>query len=147
MLKAHFRFDMTSPEYFHTVEGSLQPMELAVINNMLEKSEPMKIEEGKLNAFEFELELKAQNSEGSLVMSYDDLKIAVLNFDGEQQQKARLASFWANKMILNSSYPKGDEPEPVSIYFERDEKRSIINFWWKSIFSGAKKALGIEPKE
>ncbi|MFW5773921.1 MAG: hypothetical protein ACOCWD_04490, partial [Tangfeifania sp.] len=147
LLGAHFRFDMTSPDYFHTVKGSLQPMELTAINNMLEKSEPMKIEEGKLNSFEFELELNAQNSEGSLLMSYDNLKIAVLNFDGDQQQKARLASFWANKMILNSSYPKGGEPEPVSIHFERDEKRSIINFWWKSIFSGAKKVLGIEPKE
>ena len=147
LLEAHFRFDMTSPDYLHTVKGSLQPMELTAINNMLGKSEPMKIEEGKLNSFEFELELNAQNSEGSLLMSYDNLKIAVLNFDGDQQQKARLASFWANKMILNSSYPKGDEPEPVSIHFERDEKRSIINFWWKSIYSGAKKVLGIEPKE
>ncbi len=147
LLKAHFRFDMTSPEYYHTVEGSLQPMKLTAINDMLEKSEPMKIEEGKLQRFGFELELNAQNSEGLLFMNYDNLKIAVLNFDGDQQQKARLASFWANRMILNSSHPNGDEPEPVSIHYERDKKRSIINFWWKSVFSGAKKVLGIEPKE
>ena len=147
LLDARFRFDMTSPHYFHTVKGSLQPMELNAINNMLEKSAPMKIEEGNLQHFEFELELNAQNSDGKLFMRYDNLKIAVLNFDGNQRQKARLASFWANKMILNSSYPKGDESEPVVIYYERDKKRSIINFWWKSLYSGVKEALGIEPKE
>jgi len=147
LLKAHFRFDMTSPEYYHTVKGSLQPMELTAINNMLEKSEPMTIEEGKLNRFGFELELNAQNSEGMLFMGYDNLKIAVLTFENNQQQKAKLASFWANKMILNSRNPKGDTLEPVFIHYERDEKRSIINYWWKSLYSGAKKVLGIEPNE
>lgn len=147
LLKARFRFDMTSSEYFHTASGSLQPMNLSAINNMLEKSAPIRIEDGKLNRFEFDLTFNAENSEGLLFMGYEDLKIAVLEYNHGEQQKARLASFWANNMILNSKNPKGDELEPVSIYYERDKKRSIINFWWKSIYSGVKEVLGIEQKE
>ena len=147
LLDVHFQFNMTSPEYYHTVKGSLQPMELSTINKILEKSAPMRIEEGQLYRFGFELELNAQKSEGLLFMGYDNLKVAVLDFDGNRQQKARLASFWANKMILNSGISIGDKIKPVSIHFERDEKRSIINFWWKSLYSGAQKVLGIEPKE
>jgi hypothetical protein len=122
-------------------------MELSAINNMLEKSDPLKIEVGQLNRFEFDLTLNAENSEGLLFMGYEDLKIAVLDYNHGEQQKARLASFWANKMILNSKNPKGNELKPVSIFYERDKKRSIINFWWKSLYSGVKEALGIEPKE
>jgi hypothetical protein len=146
LLEARFRFDMTSPDYFHTASGSLHPMDLSAINNMLEKSAPMRIEEGKLSRFEFDLTLNAENSEGLLFMGYDDLKIAVLDYNQGEQQKAGLASFWANKMILNSKSPKGAVLEPVSIYYERDKKRSIINFWWKSLYSGVKEVLGIEPK-
>lgn len=122
-------------------------MPLTPINKMLGRASPMIIETGNLNRLEFELELNATNSSGLLYMGYNDLKIAVMEYNSSEQGKAGFASFWANKMILNSQNPKKGELEPVSIYYERDIKRSIINYWWKSIYSGTKKVLGIEPKK
>jgi hypothetical protein len=64
--------------------------------------------------------------------------------DSEGSKKSKLASFWVNNMLLNSKNPRGNTFEPVTISYERDIERSIINYWWKSIFSGSKKVLGIE---
>jgi hypothetical protein len=147
VLSARFNFNMTSDDYYHTAKGSLAPMLLTPINKMLGKASPMLIEAGNLNRFEFELELNATSSEGLLYMGYNDLKIAVMEYNSSEREKSGFASFWANKMILNSQNPKKGELEPVSIYYQRDIKRSIINYWWKSIYSGTKKVLGIEPKE
>ncbi|SHJ83541.1 hypothetical protein SAMN05444280_13334 [Tangfeifania diversioriginum] len=146
-LSARFNFDMTSHDYYHTVKGSLAPMPLTPINKMLGRASPMIIETGNLNRLEFKLELNATNSSGLLYMGYNDLKIAVMEYNSSEQGKAGFASFWANKMILNSQNPKKGELEPAPIYYERDIKRSIINYWWKSIYSGTKKVLGIEPKK
>jgi hypothetical protein len=146
-LQAKFRFDMNNTDYYHTVTGSLQPLPLTEINKMLENSAPMRIEEGSLRRLNFELELNKNNAGGELDMAYKNMKVAVLDYSGDEKQKARIASFWANKMIINSDYPNGKTREPVTVFYERDEKRSIINFWWKSIYSGVKKVLGIEPNK
>ncbi len=147
LLQARFRFDLTAPDYAHTAKGSLRPMPLSPVNNMLEKAEPMSVEAGKLNHFEFDLRLNADRSTGLLYLEYNDLNIAVMAYKREGWQKNGLASFWANHMILNKQTPDKKDPVPVSIAYERDKKRSIINFWWKSIYSGTKKVLGIPEKK
>jgi hypothetical protein len=50
-------------------------------------------------------------------------------------------------MVLNSKNPKGDQFLPTTISYERDIQRSIINYWWKAIFTGSKETLGLKPKE
>jgi hypothetical protein len=147
LLQARFKFDMTSPVYAHTVKGSLLPMTLTPLNHMLEKSEPMSIDAGTLNKFEFELSLNSTRSEGLFYMGYDNLNVVVLEYKSNKRKKSGFASFWANKMVLNTQNPKGNTLEPVSISYDRDIQRSIINYWWKSIYSGAKEVLGIKPKE
>ena len=146
-LEAEFSFMLNSPEYFHSVTGYLEPMPLKQLNPMLEKAAPMSIEEGQLNRFEFDLSFNNDYSQGLLYFGYQNLNVAVLEFSSEEIKKDGLASFWANKLILNTKNPKGKVLEPVKVYYERDVKRSILNYWWKSIYSGAKEILGLEEKK
>lgn len=143
-ISVRFSFDMTSPEYAHTVTGSLRPMPLTPINNMLEEAEPLSIEKGQLDRFDFELSLNDKRSAGELFMSYDDLNIAVMEYSNREMKKSGFASFWANTMVLKSQTSQKETPEPVRISYPRDENRSVINYWWKSIYSGVKKVLGID---
>jgi hypothetical protein len=147
LLTTTFNFDLTSKNYAHTVTGKLQSMSMKPFNTIIEKSAPFSIETGTINRFDFTILLDRNNSTGELFFGFDEFKINVLNIDEEEIKKSKFATFWANKMMLNTKNPKGkDELEPIQISYERDEQRSIINFWWKSIFSAAKQAIGIKDE-
>lgn len=147
LLSVRFSFDLNSPEYAHTAKGFLQPMSLVPLNSMISTSAPLAIEEGQLNQLEFELSFNETQADGFLYFDYDNLKIAVLDYSNDKIQKAKFASFLANKMAFNSQSPKNDKLYPVEISYVRDEQRSVLNYWWKSIYSGAKKVLGLEEPE
>ncbi len=144
LLEVNFSFDLASKNYQHTAKGKLESMPLSALNSMVTKSAPLFIEEGQLNRLEFDLAFDEKQSSGNLFFGYDNLKIAVLDYSSDEIQKARFATFLVNRMVLNSSNPKGNELHPVSIQYSRDEQRSILNFWWKSLYSGAREVLGMD---
>jgi len=146
LLSIQANFELSENNYQHTVIGNLSPMSLKPINKMLEKSAPVSIESGELKRFDFDLLFTDKNANGTLYLAYDDFKIAVLEMDYKGSKKSKFATFWANKMVLNSNYPKGDNFLPTTISYERDIQRSIINYWWKAIFSGSKETFGIKPE-
>jgi hypothetical protein len=147
LLSFHATFDLTKNNYTHTISGSLSPMSLTHINNILEKSVPVSLESGQLSRLDFDLKLNDKLATGTLYLGYNDFKINILDFDYEGSKKAKFATFWANKMVLNSKNPKGDEFLPTTISYERDIQRSILNYWWKAIFTGSKETLGIKPEK
>ncbi|HKJ78041.1 MAG TPA: hypothetical protein VKA10_00845, partial [Prolixibacteraceae bacterium] len=146
-LSANFDFDLLSTDYYHTVSGSLSDMPMLPFNNIIEKSAPVIIESGNINRFDFDMVLRKNESEGVLYFGYENFKISLLDYSNEEVKRSKWASFWANKLILNTDTKNGDKLEPVSLLYERDPERSIINYWWKTLFSGAQKKLGIEPKK
>ncbi len=146
-LNATINFDLTDDNYSHTVSGSLGNMPLPVLNQIIEKSAPVSVESGYLTRFDFDMSLDKTKATGELFFGYDDFKISILDYEKDEVRKSRLATFWANKMVLNSKNPKGDLFLPETIYYERDPQRSIINYWWKAIYSGAKKTLGLGTDE
>jgi len=139
-LSVQFKFNLTDGNYSHTAKGFLEPMQLDVLNHIIKKSEPISIEAGRLNRIEFNLSFNSRYAEGELFAGYNDLKIAVLDFSGDEVHKDRFTSFLANTLKVNSQNPGAD---PVSIKYERDEERSLISFWWKSLYSGIKSVIGI----
>jgi hypothetical protein len=66
--------------------------------------------------------------------------------DGNTKE-ARFASFLANSLLLRGKNPRGKELLPDEINFQRDQKRSVINYWWKSVFSGVRNTLGIKENK
>ncbi|WP_139249611.1 hypothetical protein [Mariniphaga anaerophila] len=143
-LKTQFSFNLADPGYNHSVKGFLSPMPLKVLNTMVAKSAPFAIEDGQLNKFEFDISFDKDRAQGELNFAYDNLKIAVLHYDNDEVRKAKLASFLANRMVINSKNPKGKELLPVRIQYSRNQERSILNYWWKSLYSGAKEVLEID---
>ena len=143
LLKAQFAFDMKSPDYEHTVKGSLGPMPLTPLNTMLMKTAPVAVESGSLNRLDFNISFKGDTAQGEMYMVYDNLRIAVLDYSNEDAQKAWLTSFLANRLKINNQNQGGNTPKPVNIEHDRDESRSIFNFWWKSLYSGVVKVIGL----
>jgi hypothetical protein len=146
-ISAQLSFDLTSDNYLHTLKGSLGPIPFQRLNTMIEKSAPVTVESGQITRFDFDFVFTDKNASGELYFGYDDFKISILDFNDDGAKKSKLASFWANKMILNSKNPKGNTFLPEKVFYERDVERSVINYWWKTIFTGAKQTLGIKPDE
>ncbi len=145
-IDARFRFDLSDKKHSHSVEGNIQPMPMNTFNDFAEKAALVTVEDGLINRFEFNMELDDEQAIGNLWLGYNDLKVAVIEFEDGKIKKEGFASLMANSLLVNSKNPKGKELLPQEFTYTRDPKRSMINYWWKSIFSGAKQSMGIKDK-
>ncbi len=146
-LQVNINFNMLSSENEFDVNGSIEPFQLNLLNPMTKNAAQIGIRSGNLNRFEFNFEANNFASKGKLKFAYDDLKINILSFKDGNSKESKFASFLANSLMLKSKNPRTRILLPDPIYFERDTKRSILNYWWKSIFSGAKNTFGMKEKK
>ncbi len=137
-------FDMSSPVSSFTASGSLSPFDMTILNPVTEKNARIMVKSGEVNRFDFDFTADSVKSTGKLRFAYDNLKISILEQKDGDTKEAKFASFLANSLMLRSKNPRTRILLPDDIYFERDPKRSIINYWWKTIFSGAKNTFGIK---
>jgi hypothetical protein len=143
LLSAQFTFDLSSPLYQHNIKGLLGPMPIELLNPMIMKSAPLKVETGKLNIIEFDISFREEFARGEIAMNYENLKIAILDYSGDEIERANFSSFLANTLKINSQNSGNIDVVPESIYYERDEKRSILHFWWKTLYTGIANVVGI----
>jgi hypothetical protein len=146
-LKVGMNFQMNRSENKFTVNGSLSKFNMRIINPVLEPLALVSIRSGKVNRFQFDFSANQTSSNGQLFFGYDDLKISVLEMKDGDTKESKFASFLANTVLLRSKNPRGKELLPDEITFIRDQKRSDLNYWWKSIFSGVKNTLGIKDNK
>lgn len=146
-LKVSMNYRMSDPENLFTVSGSLNPFNMRILNPVLEPLALISIKSGKVNHFQFDFSANQTSASGQLYFGYDDLKITVLEMKDGSAKEARFASFLANSLLLRGKNPRGKELLPDEISFQRDQKRSLLNYWWKSVFSGVRNTLGIKENK
>ncbi len=146
-LKVSMNYLMNSPENLFKVKGSLSQFNMRIVNPVLEPLALVSIRSGKVNRFDFDFSANQTSSNGQLFFGYDDLKISVLEIKDGNTKESKFASFLANSLLLRSKNPRGKELLPDEIAFTRDQKRSVLNYWWKSIFSGIRNTLGIKENK
>ena len=89
---------------------------------------------------------KANNlySYGEMKFYYEDLKIQLLKRETELPEGFgnALGSFFANTFIIRSNNPRNLFLRKGDIFFERDKKRAIFNYWTKTFLSGVVSSIG-----
>lgn len=143
-MKVSMNYEMNHPDNLFTAEGHLLPFNMKILNPVLEPLAMVSIRSGKVNQFNFKFIADRTKANGLLYFGYDDLRISVLELKDGNTKEAKFASFLANSLMLKSKKPRGKELTPDEISFQRDQKRSVLNYWWKSIFSGVRNTLGIK---
>lgn len=146
LLKVTMNYQMNDPLNSFKVSGSASPFNMRILNPVLEPLALISIRSGKVNRFSFDFAADQNSSVGELLFGYDNLKIGVLEMKDGSTKESHFASFLANSLLLRSKNPRGKELLPDEISFKRDERRSVLNYWWKSVFSGVKNTLGIKDK-
>src|SRR5688572_932322 len=140
LLKASFLLPIKEDLQYHA-EGSLTGMSLFSLNPTLENLAFIRIESGKLNSMHFDFNYTDRVSNGKLTINYEDLKIAGLKKE-KSGDEDDLKTFLINTVVKNNKN-RNMPPEKRTgmIFFERDRKRQIFNFWWKSVLSGIKASV------
>ena len=146
-LKVSMNYLMNHPENKFTAKGNLSPFNMHILNPVLEPLALVSIRSGKVNQFQFNFSADRTSANGQLFFGYDNLKIAVLEMKDGNTKDSKFASFLANSLLLRAKNPRGKELLPDEIAFRRDQKRSVLNYWWKSVFSGIKNTLGIKENK
>jgi hypothetical protein len=148
-LKVEMNYQMNDPENSFSAKGSVAPFNMRIVNPVLEPLALITIRSGRVNQFDFDFSANRSSAEGQLYFGYDNLKIGVLELKEGSTKESHFASFLANSLLLKSRNPRGKDREllPDPIAFKRDQRRSILNYWWKSVFSGVKNTLEIKDKQ
>lgn len=146
-LKINMSYDMLAKDQSFHVSGHLASFYLRMINPITQNMAGIAIQSGRVNRFEFEFNANNLQSNGKLKFAYNNLKVSILEYKKGNTRKASFASFLTNNLVLKSKNPRAHILLPSEIHFIRDPKKSVINYWWKSIFSGAKNTMGIKKNK
>ncbi len=121
----------------YKVSGNVTSTNMNIFNPMLIPNASFKVKKGKIEALDFNFEYNNLSSSGNLNFEYNDLKIEVIN--PKNQKGKAVKSFIINQLaIKDNNIPGKKSYKTGEIKFERDRKKSIFNYWWKSLLSGIK---------
>lgn len=129
--------------FSQSITGSLEPMNAAELNRVLEPLALIRIDEGQIHSVDFEMELGENESTGEVKMIYNDLKISLLNEDSmDENLRTNIGSFFANTFAIKSNNSE-DDMRIGEVSFKRDPKKSFFNYWWKSLQSGLESSVSM----
>ena len=150
LLKASFTFPLVDNGQQYTVSGNMKAAKLTTFNPMLEDVAFVSIEEGYMKELDFNFKYNLTESNGTMNFVYEDLKINTLDKSSNRSTGLgeNIKSFMANTFIVRTNNLKKDSFRVGDIHFKRNEKKSIFNYWWKSLLTGFRSSTGIKaPKE
>ena len=151
LLTASFHFPLKSEygEYYYG--GELDSFDLKEINPFLENMVFVSVTDGEMQNLKFNVSANSDFAEGNVNMIYKNLKVDFLNkkkTDSLEVDKRGLFSMLANSVIRNSNPKrKGGFVKEGRIYYERNNYKSVYNYWAMSILSGMKSTLGFKSKQ
>lgn len=145
-LEAHFTFPHDTLQPYRAA-GTLKNFPLPTINNILGSAAQAKIESGTMRDLRFDFVYNNVRSEGDVELQYEDLKVLTLRENKKNEQSvSRIKTLLLNTFILkkNVNEDRKDDKRTGNIDFYRDTKKSVFNYWWKSILSGIKSAYKLD---
>ncbi|MDW7690308.1 hypothetical protein R9C00_23905 [Flammeovirgaceae bacterium SG7u.111] len=145
-LDVAFNFDMFREDNQFDFSGSLSTMSLTSINPILENIALVHIESGKMEKMDFFITADESQSIGNLHFYYSDLKAKHLPPTSHANANIfkKVLFDLMESMLIPKENLAGKKFRKGKVNFQRDKEKSIVNYWWKSIFSGLKSTVGIK---
>ena len=143
-IKGEFLFDLVNMENIHSYGIDVEPFDLTEFNRILIPSASVQISSGESKKIIMTAKANEFFSYGEMKFYYNDLKIQLLNRETETPKGIGnvLGSFFANTFIIKSNNPSNLFLRKGDIFFERDKKRAIFNYWTKTFLSGVVSSIG-----
>jgi hypothetical protein len=143
-LRADFQFDMQNAENIHQYGIVVDSLDLTEFNRIMIPNAAVRITGGMNHKILMSAKANEQYSYGEMKFYYDGLRIALINRDTETTRGFGqvLGSFFANTFIIKTNNPNNFVLRKGDVFFERDEKRAIFNYWTKTFLSGVVSSIG-----
>jgi hypothetical protein len=149
-LNVLFTFNLTDDKVPFSYKGDLGPMELSVINPAIMPLGLIKINSGKLNRFEFDIQADNTLAKGRVSILYNDLKVTVLKADtvNDKLKHMTIASLFANVLILKHNNPDtpGEIPRAFNVTYYRPKDFTFFKDIWHTLLEGIKPCVGLDEK-
>ncbi len=133
--KIKFELPVTDPNRDYTYKGSLDSMDLKVLNRFLKFSNQFRVDGGHLSSLNFEGRGNLMQSTGEMELRYSGLKLKLLNKD---LRPKNLLSGLLNSILGKDNNPSGNKLRIGKIYHERDMHKDFFGNWWLALQSGIK---------
>jgi hypothetical protein len=145
-LKTNWTFYLFDPGGRFEVSGNAGSINGSALNPLIEPMGPAHIKEGELNSLTFDFDGNDYSMNGTVKMTYNDLKVDLLEKDkgATETDKKFLTSLMANIVIKNDNPKDGDEVRVEKVYLDRNTNRSLFNLCWKTLFKGIRQTVGIK---
>jgi hypothetical protein len=142
LLHAKFTFP-GDPDKPYTASGAITNFPLKEVNLMLTPVANAEIQSGTLEEMKFHFIYNDTRSDGELELNYKNLKM--ISFKKDRKETNRFVTFLLRLFVKKDLDEKmSTDKKTGTILFYRDKKRSLFNYWWKSILSGIKSVYDID---
>lgn len=135
---------VTDPNGKFTLRGNIGPMDLTLVNQMIEPATQVALKQGKINEVFFNIIANDFDGTGEVIAKYENLEIEILdkNFEHNQNIFRKLGAFLANKLVIKSNNPnKRGELVKGPVYQQRDKTKFIFHYWFQLLLSGLKSTI------
>jgi len=150
-LNIGFAFNLTDERHSFTYKGHLGAMNLKILNPALRPLSMIKINNGTLKQFDFDISADRSTSRGKITLLYNKLTVSLLKEDTvlNNLHARTFESLYANVFIIKHDNPDAPGVEPRSSYVteRRDSESPFFKFAWQTLLSGIKPAVGLNKKK
>jgi len=149
-LKLLFRLNLTDPEMPYSYKGDLGPMSMGNLNTATMPLAMVKITDGSIKSFDFDITANSKISKGRVTLLYNGLKVKLLTpdtaFNGFSGKL--IESLYANIFIIKHNNPDNDGEAPRTFYvnYVRPKSSPFFKTIWNTLLTGIKPAAGLDEK-
>lgn len=145
LLAVSIRFNLRSSHGKFSVDGTLGAADANLYDQLSKPMALVSVQKGFISSLHFNLYGDDYYCRGNLLLLYQGLKVSLLKKDNEDNEykKKVIASFLANKVVIDDNPKKKKDVRKADIFYTRDTNRSWFTLIWKAIFSGVKQTVGM----
>lgn len=143
--KTEMVINMLNDSSLVRISGKVDTLDMTKLNRLAIYTTPVAISSGTLYEMDWNIKADERNATGTLLMSYEDLKIQVSSPSSSDTTGVfkDIGSFLVNKLALEEDVPADDpeKPEKAEISVERDKDKGFVNYYISALMDGLKEIV------
>lgn len=149
-MTTRFDINLTNKNNIISYSGSMDSLKAKALNEILRPLALVKINSGEIHQCRFSFIADTAFAKGTVQILYNNLSVKVLSKDSTTGRlKGRgLISIMANLFVINrGNITDKSNPQNAVVSYRRLPNQSVINYMWKSLFTGIQEIAGIQPQQ
>ena len=149
-LDISFRFNLLARNANYSYKGRLGTMSLQALNQITMPLAMVKITEGTLKSYDFNIYGNANVTRGHIALLYNDVKVRLLrvNEDNLLYSRKLIPTLFANLFIIKHNNPDkpGEKPRVFDVVSRRPKDDPFFKTAWTTMLLGLKPTMGLDEK-